>query len=99
MREYGVVFATLVMLWTLGCDSETTTASHAAMQEASRAKPTIPASAPTPSSTGGFDGSRAYEHVRHLVAIGPRPPGSEGIQAAQSYIITQLKSYGCPVEE
>ncbi len=46
-----------------------------------------------------FDGARAYEHVRHLVEIGPRPPDSEGIRRAQAYIIAQLKSYGCPVEE
>lgn len=46
-----------------------------------------------------FDGARAYEHVRHLVEIGPRPPDSDGIHRAQAYIIGQLKSYGCPVEE
>jgi peptidase M28-like protein len=50
-------------------------------------------------SSAGFDGARAYEHVRHLVEIGPRPPASEGIHRAQAYIIGQLKSYGCPVEE
>jgi glutaminyl-peptide cyclotransferase len=46
-----------------------------------------------------FDGARAYEHVRHLVEIGPRTPASEGILRAQAYIIGQLKSLGCPVEE
>ncbi len=46
-----------------------------------------------------FDGTRAYQHVRHLVEIGPRPPASEGIRLAQIYIIGQLKSFGCPVEE
>ena len=50
-------------------------------------------------SSSTFDGARAYEHVRHLVEIGPRPPDSEGIRRAQAYIIGQLKSYGCPVEE
>src|SRR6266849_820611 len=49
--------------------------------------------------TGDFDGARAYEHVRHLVDIGPRPPASDGIHRAQAYIIGQLKSFGCPVEE
>jgi Zn-dependent M28 family amino/carboxypeptidase len=34
-----------------------------------------------------------------LVGIGPRPPGSDAIRQAQSYIIGQLKSYGCQVEE
>jgi glutaminyl-peptide cyclotransferase len=46
-----------------------------------------------------FDGTRAYQHVRHLVEIGPRPPASDGIHRAQTYIVGQLKSFGCPVEE
>ena len=49
--------------------------------------------------TGKFDGARAYEHVKHLVEIGPRPPDSDGIRRAQAYIIGQLRSFGCPVEE
>ncbi|MGA7225270.1 MAG: M28 family peptidase [Candidatus Acidiferrales bacterium] len=52
-----------------------------------------------PTATGGFDGAQAYEHVRQLVEIGPRPPGSDGIHRAQAYIIGQLKSFGCQVEE
>lgn len=58
----------------------------------------VPA-APAPNTTGGFDGARAYEHVRHLVELGPRPPDSDAIHAAQAYIVGQLKSYGCAVEE
>jgi glutaminyl-peptide cyclotransferase len=50
-------------------------------------------------SPATFDGARAYEHVHRLVEIGPRPPASEGIHRAQAYIIGQLKSFGCPVEE
>jgi len=53
----------------------------------------------SPANTAEFDGARAYEHVRHLVEIGPRPPASDGIHRAQAYIIGQLKSYGCPVEQ
>ena len=49
--------------------------------------------------TTNFEGARAYEHVRHLVEIGPRPPASDGIHRAQAYIIGQLKSFGCQVEE
>ncbi len=33
------------------------------------------------------------------MAIGPHSAGSEGIRRAQDYIIGQLKSFGCPVEE
>ena len=56
-------------------------------------------SAPAAETTGGFDGARAYKHVEQLVAIGPHPAGSDGIRRAQAYIIGQLKSFGCPVEE
>jgi glutaminyl-peptide cyclotransferase len=55
--------------------------------------------APAAETTGGFDGARAYKHVEQLVAIGPHSAGSEGIRRAQSYIIEQLKGFGCPVEE
>ena len=55
--------------------------------------------APAPETTAGFDGARAYKHVEQLVAIGPHSAGSEGIHRAQDYIVGQLKSYGCPVEE
>lgn len=54
---------------------------------------------PPASETGGFDGAKAYDHVAQLVAIGPRPPASDGIRRAQEYISTQLKSYGCQVDE
>jgi len=55
--------------------------------------------APAAETTGGFDGGRAYKHVEQLVAIGPHSAGSEGIRRAQDYIVGQLKSFGCPVEE
>jgi len=55
--------------------------------------------APAPETTGGFDGARAYKHVEQLVAIGPHSAGSDGIKRAQAYIVGQLKSFGCPVDE
>src|SRR5262245_37088587 len=44
-----------------------------------------------------FDGNRAYQHVKKMVEIGPRPPGSEGIKKTQSYIQAELKRYGLKV--
>src|SRR5262245_6773257 len=41
-----------------------------------------------------FDSSRAFEHIRQLVAIGPRPAGSPGNEQARTYIINQLKALG-----
>src|SRR5579862_6957416 len=55
--------------------------------------------APAADTTGGFDGARAYKHVEQLVAIGPHSAGTDGIHRAQAYMIGQLKSFGCPVEE
>lgn len=55
--------------------------------------------APPAAQTGGFDGAKAYEYVTQLVAIGPRPPASDGIRRAQDYIRSQLQSFGCTVDE
>src|SRR5688500_16148362 len=46
-----------------------------------------------------FDGARAFEDVRQLVAIGPRVAGSPGAQAARDYIRKQLQAVGVTVEE
>jgi len=55
--------------------------------------------APPAETTGGFDGARAFKHVEQLVAIGPHSAGSEGIRRAQAYIVGQLRSFGCAVDE
>ncbi len=46
-----------------------------------------------------FDSNRAFEHLRQLVAIGPRPAGSPGIDQARGYITAQLKGIGLAVAE
>lgn len=46
-----------------------------------------------------FEGGRAYEDVRQLVAIGTRVAGTPGAQAARDYIRKQLKAAGLTVEE
>jgi hypothetical protein len=46
-----------------------------------------------------FDAARAFEHVRQLVAIGPRPAGSAGAAAARRYIRSELTALGLVVEE
>jgi glutaminyl-peptide cyclotransferase len=63
--------------------------------------PIVPSSeqAPPASQTGGFDGQKAYDHVAKIVAIGWRPPGSDGIHRAQDYIRSQLQGLGCTVDE
>jgi Zn-dependent M28 family amino/carboxypeptidase len=46
-----------------------------------------------------FQASRAYEHVKRLVAFGPRPSGSDALKKSRGYIIGELKSYGLNVTE
>jgi Zn-dependent M28 family amino/carboxypeptidase len=46
-----------------------------------------------------FDSSRAWEHVRRQVAIGPRPVGSAALTETRRYIIDQLKAAGVETRE
>ena len=46
-----------------------------------------------------FDSSRAYEHLRQIVAIGPRPAGSPGIARTREYITAQFTTLGIPVTQ
>ena len=55
--------------------------------------------APPADQTGGFDGAKAFDQVAKIVSFGPRPPASDGIHKVQEYISTQLKSFGCQVEQ
>jgi hypothetical protein len=58
------------------------------------------ATAQTPARAAqGFDGARAHEHIRQLVAIGPRVAGTPGARKARDYITAQLKAIGLTVEE
>lgn len=55
--------------------------------------------APTQSAQPTFSGDRALAHVRALVALGPRAPGSEGIEKARVYIRRNLRRSAIEVEE
>jgi Zn-dependent M28 family amino/carboxypeptidase len=46
-----------------------------------------------------FDGGKAYEHVRQLVGIGPRPAGSAALDATRRYITEQLAAVGVKAAE
>jgi glutaminyl-peptide cyclotransferase len=90
MTRY-ILYVFLAVLCAVACNKQS--APQPSPQSAA------PSSALPSASTGGFDGARAFEHVRHLVELGPRPPASDAIRQAQTYIVTQLKNYGCQVEE
>jgi hypothetical protein len=46
-----------------------------------------------------FDSNRAWEDLRQVVAIGPRPAGSAAIEQTRKYIKTQLAAAGVQVTE
>ncbi len=77
--------------------SNSSTAAPSAASQSAAPKPTEVA--PPADQTGGFDGAKAYEHVAKLVSFGPRPPASEGIRRSQDYMISQLKTFGCEVDQ
>lgn len=100
MRKDVFIIVGLALLCVSGCDRQSAVVNRSpATADSATTQATTPAVAPPASSTGGFDGTKAFEHVRKLVEIGPRPPGSDGIHRAQDYIVGQLKSFGCQVEE
>ena len=90
-------FSGLGLVCLAACGHSSPPESGAPVTAASQAATFPPA--PAPDTTGGFDGTRAYKHVEQLVAIGPHSAGTDGIKHAQEYIVSQLKSFGCPVEE
>ena len=90
-------FAGLWFVCLAACGHSAPPETNAPVTTASQAATFPPA--PAPDTTGGFDGARAYKHVEQLVAIGPHSAGTDGIKRAQEYIVGQLKSFGCPVEE
>jgi len=59
------------------------------------------ASVPPASAAGAvaFDSARAFEHIRQLVAIGPRWPGSAGSAQARRYIAAQIEAAGLEPRE
>src|SRR5262245_10971905 len=50
-------------------------------------------------SAPAFDSNRAWEHLRQLVSIGPRPAGSAALEQARKYIRSQLAAAGVEVSE
>jgi hypothetical protein len=55
--------------------------------------------AAAPVKSDKFDSSRAWEHLRQLVSIGPRPAGSPAIEQTRKYIKDQLAAAGVAVTD
>jgi glutaminyl-peptide cyclotransferase len=50
-------------------------------------------------ATPPFDGGKAYEHLRNIVAFGPRPPGSAPLAQTRKYLQAELATLGVTVVE
>jgi glutaminyl-peptide cyclotransferase len=48
---------------------------------------------------GTFDSSRAWEHLRQMVGIGPRPAGSAALEQTRKYLKDQLAASGLTAVE
>jgi glutaminyl-peptide cyclotransferase len=57
------------------------------------------ASQPVPAQAPAFDGARAFEDLRRMVEIGPRPAGSPEIERTRDYIRKELAAAGLKVDE
>ena len=54
---------------------------------------------PGPPKVSDFSAQLAFEHMKKMCELGPRPSGSSAILKAQDYIENELKSYGLKVVE
>jgi hypothetical protein len=61
------------------------------------------ASKPAPTATAqaavAFDSAKAWEHLRQMVNIGPRPAGSPQLRQTRAYITRHMAALGLKVEE
>jgi glutaminyl-peptide cyclotransferase len=74
-----------------------TQTTPAAVQGSASGK--APASGAPRAARPDFDGGRAYEHVRQIVAFGPRPAGSVALANSRRYITGQLAKSGIKAVE
>ena len=58
-----------------------------------------PAALRAQAPAAAFDGARAFEHIKQMVAIGPRPAGSPEIRRTRAYITRQIAALGLTVQE
>ena len=76
-----------------------------ACAEAAPPSPTPQPPSPAPQATAGkqvfteVSAERAFEDLRQMVAIGPRPAGSAGIRQTRAYITKQMQAVGLEVKE
>lgn len=88
--------AALAMFAALACST------GAQPQPSPAPAPAIPQAPAAPAARAAFadvDGNRAFEDLKAMVAIGPRPAGSPGIRQTRAYITRQMRAVGLTVSE
>lgn len=99
MSRAGAILASAALLAGVfasgGCGGGGTATSQVSAAPPVAAAPAE--TAPPATSTGGFDGQRAYQYVADIVALGPHSAGTDGSHRVQQYLVGKLKSFGCPV--
>lgn len=53
----------------------------------------------SPANPQGFNGTKAFEHVKRVVDLGPRPPASPALEACRQYIRGQVAALGLKAED
>ncbi|MGB2625497.1 MAG: M28 family peptidase [Candidatus Acidiferrum sp.] len=99
-RVFPILMAALLLV-AIGCKSESSGKPQPPFMSAVAGDGSAnaqDAQAAEPSTTGGFDGHRAYELVEKQVSFGPRPAGSPELAKQQDWMLGELRSYGCDVE-
>jgi glutaminyl-peptide cyclotransferase len=92
---------TAFALFALACGADAQRTSVPPSQSTSA--PPAPSAPPVPPVSSApsvsFDDSRAWEHLKAQVALGPRPAGSPALEETRRYITAQLKSAGLEARE
>jgi glutaminyl-peptide cyclotransferase len=96
--------AAVLSVALIGCEASTSAGDHGpAASPSPSASPvavvTQPDQTPAPGQAAPFDSGKAWEHLRQMVAIGPRPAGSEALKQTRAYITRQVSAAGLTVEE
>ena len=86
----------VLCLALLGCQASTDAAGD---QTAKNPGPGQTPAAKPPAQGQAFDSARAYEHIRQMVLLGPRPAGSAALKQTRDYIKAQMAGFGVQVEE
>ena len=55
--------------------------------------------AQAPAASQAFDSGKAFEHLKQMVALGPRPAGSAALKLTRAYITRQMAASGLTVTE